>query len=72
MDEATSFVDPATEEQILRASQEQLRDKSQIIVAHRLSTLKNCHRILWLKNGKAHRIGPSEEVIAEFVASGER
>ncbi len=52
MDEATSAIDPQTEHILLHAIQKFLRDRTQIIVAHRLSTIENCDRILWLENGR--------------------
>lgn len=52
MDEATSSVDPLTEVMIQRAINLLLKDRTSIIVAHRLSTVKNADRIIVLKEGK--------------------
>lgn len=51
MDEATSAIDPQTEEVLVKATEEFFSDRTQIIIAHRLSTLIHCDRILWLKSG---------------------
>jgi len=67
MDEATSSVDPQSEEIMVRATEEFFIGRTQLIIAHRLSTLKKCDRILWLKNGKIHRWGPTSEVLPEFT-----
>ncbi|MGZ3749549.1 MAG: ABC transporter ATP-binding protein, partial [Pseudobdellovibrionaceae bacterium] len=48
MDEATSSVDPQSEEILVKATQEFFSDRTQIIIAHRLSTLEKCDRVLWL------------------------
>lgn len=51
MDEATSAIDPQTEEVLVKATEEFFADRTQIIIAHRLSTLIHCDRVLWLKGG---------------------
>lgn len=66
MDEATSSVDPQSEEMLVRATEDFFADRTQIIIAHRLSTLKNCHRILWLQKGQVKMIGTPEEVLPIF------
>jgi ABC-type multidrug transport system fused ATPase/permease subunit len=69
MDEATSSVDPQSEEILVKATEEFFRGKTQIIIAHRLSTLLNCDRILWLQNGEIHMIGTPDEVLPIFQRS---
>jgi ABC-type multidrug transport system fused ATPase/permease subunit len=66
MDEATSSVDPKSEELLVRATQEIFLGRTQIIIAHRLSTLRQCDRILWLQNGEVKMIGSTEEVLKVF------
>ncbi|MEI7972938.1 MAG: ABC transporter ATP-binding protein [Bdellovibrio sp.] len=66
LDEATSNVDPQSEERMTQASEELFADRTQIIVAHRLSTLRNVNRVLWLHEGRTQAIGPREEVLAQF------
>lgn len=63
MDEATSFVDPQSEEIMVKATQEYFKNKTQIIIAHRLSTLEKCNRIIWLHLGKIKMIGPTSEIL---------
>ncbi len=69
MDEATSSVDPQSEEILVKATEEFFEGKTQIIIAHRLSTLQNCHRILWLQNGEIKMIGTPQEVLPIFQRS---
>lgn len=52
MDEATSSIDPFSEELLVNATKKFLQGKTQIIVAHRLTTIEDCDRILWLDSGK--------------------
>ncbi len=66
MDEATSSVDPQSEEILVRATEEFFKDKTQIIIAHRLSTLQNCDRILWLQQGEIQMLGTPQEVLPIF------
>lgn len=66
MDEATSSVDPQSEEILVRATEEFFEGRTQIIIAHRLTTLQKCDRVLWLHNGEVRRLGPAAEVLADF------
>jgi ATP-binding cassette, subfamily B, bacterial PglK len=50
LDEATSSVDTTTESSIMKAIEELGNDVTLIIIAHRITTLKNCSRILELTN----------------------
>lgn len=69
MDEATSSVDPQSEEIMVRATEEFFSDRTQIIIAHRLSTLAQCDRILWLQNGEIVELGPTQEVLPKFKST---
>ena len=69
MDEATSAVDPVSEELLNRATREFLREKTQIIVAHRLPTIEHCDRILWFDNGSLVMEGTPAEVLPRFRAA---
>lgn len=69
MDEATSSVDPQSEEILVKATEEFFSDRTQIIIAHRLSTLEKCDRVLWLHNGEIQSIGPTREVLPRFEAA---
>jgi ATP-binding cassette subfamily B protein len=52
LDEATASVDPFTEEQIQEALDLILKESTAIIIAHRLSTVRNADRIIVLKQGQ--------------------
>jgi ABC-type multidrug transport system fused ATPase/permease subunit len=66
MDEATSSVDPQSEEILVRATDEFFTGRTQIIIAHRLSTLKKCDRILWLDQGEIRMVGSPDSVLQAF------
>ena len=65
LDESTSNLDFATETLIFNMIYEQLADRSMLIVAHRLSTLRDCDLILVLDNGKIVERGNHEELMAK-------
>jgi ABC-type multidrug transport system fused ATPase/permease subunit len=69
MDEATSSVDPQSEEILVKATEEFFSDRTQIIIAHRLTTLEKCDRILWLHNGEIQSLAPTSEVLSQFQAA---
>jgi ATP-binding cassette subfamily B multidrug efflux pump len=64
LDEATSSVDTRTELLIQTALQELLKDRTAIIVAHRLSTIKNADRILVIHKGEIWEQGAHDELLA--------
>ena len=69
MDEATSSIDPQSEELLTKATEEFFQDRTQIIIAHRLSTLKKCNRVLWLQNGEIKMLGAAGDVLPAFEAA---
>jgi ATP-binding cassette subfamily B protein len=65
LDEASSRLDPATEQLIERAVDRLLRGRTAIIVAHRLSTVQRADKILILEDGRALEAGPREALAAD-------
>jgi ATP-binding cassette subfamily B protein len=57
LDEASSRLDPATEQRIERAIDNLLRDRTTIIIAHRLSTLRRADDIMILDQGEIREYG---------------
>ncbi|EDK25920.1 ABC transporter, ATP-binding protein [Vibrionales bacterium SWAT-3] len=55
LDEATSALDTATESALHKALSEFLKDRTTLIVAHRLSAVKQADLIYVLEMGKSHR-----------------
>ncbi len=64
LDEATGSVDTETEKLIQMGLQNLLADRTSIVIAHRLSTVRNASRILVLSAGRVIETGTHEELLA--------
>lgn len=62
-DEATSALDANNEKVIMENLEEFFMNKTVVVIAHRLSTVKNAHQIVVLDKGKIVEIGNHEELI---------
>ena len=65
MDEATSALDNETEHKITQAIERISRDITVIIVAHRLSTVRNSDAIMVLDHGRIIERGSHDDLIAQ-------
>ncbi|WP_275333818.1 ABC transporter ATP-binding protein [Nodosilinea sp. PGN35] len=63
LDEATSALDNETEQKVSEAIQTLSGEKTVIIIAHRLSTVKHCNRVYSLEKGVIARAGTYQEVV---------
>ncbi|MGB4775955.1 MAG: peptidase domain-containing ABC transporter [Daejeonella sp.] len=59
-DEATNSLDSINEQKIVSALENVFKDKTVIVVAHRLSTIRNAHQIIVMQNGMIAEIGNHE------------
>ena len=64
LDEATASVDPFTEAQIQAGLDTLMRDRTAIVIAHRLSTVKHADRIIVMDHGRIIEEGRHDELIA--------
>lgn len=63
MDEASSSLDPIAEAQVNNTIMECMKDKSIIVISHRLSAVKNVDKIYFLKNGRISEAGCHKELL---------
>lgn len=63
LDEATSNVDTRTEEQVQKAMDKLMENRTSFIIAHRLSTIKNADLILVMNEGNIIEQGTHEELL---------
>ena len=69
-DEATSALDNETEQAVMQAIEALSEDLTLIIIAHRLTTLKNCTQIVELADGVIKRTGTYAEIVSKEKANG--
>jgi ATP-binding cassette subfamily B protein len=62
-DEATSYIDSQTELRIQQAIESLMRNRTSLVVAHRLSTIRNANRILVLNRGRIIETGNHDQLI---------
>lgn len=65
LDEATANVDPENEAELTKAIEELTRNKTIIMIAHRLKTVRKADQILVIENGKIAQKGTHDELMRE-------
>ena len=65
LDEATSSIDTETEQLIQQAIERVMRDRTSLVVAHRLSTVQRADRILVLHHGELREQGTHQELLQQ-------
>lgn len=63
-DEASAAVDPDNEHELQKAFSNLMKDKTVIMIAHRLTTIKNVDEILVMEDGKIIERGPDKELMS--------
>ncbi len=65
LDEATANIDTETEQWIQEAVQHLMKGRTSIMVAHRLSTIKHCDRIIVMHHGRIRESGTHQELLQQ-------
>ena len=63
LDEATASIDPENEHAVQTAINNMVKDKTLIIIAHRLATIQSADQILVVKDGKIEEKGKHQELL---------
>ncbi|MBP9111046.1 MAG: ATP-binding cassette domain-containing protein, partial [Pyrinomonadaceae bacterium] len=63
LDEATSSIDTETEQLIQQAVERVMTGRTSLVVAHRLSTIQKCDRIIVLHHGELREMGSHSELL---------
>ncbi|HOJ13723.1 MAG TPA: ATP-binding cassette domain-containing protein, partial [Deltaproteobacteria bacterium] len=66
LDEATSALDEKNEQAIQNTINTLKERITLIIIAHRLTTVEGCDRVVWLDKGRVRLVGDAKTVIAQF------
>jgi ATP-binding cassette subfamily B protein len=64
LDDCLSAVDTATEERVLQRLRVKMKERTSVIVAHRISTIKHCDTIIVLEHGRIAEQGNHEKLLA--------
>ena len=65
LDEATASVDPENERELQQAIAELTKNKTLLMIAHRLNTVREADQILVLENGRIVQRGKHQELIQQ-------
>jgi len=65
LDEATSALDAATEAKVMLALDEVMKNRTTLVIAHRLSTVRRADRILVFQNARIVEMGSFDQLVAQ-------
>jgi ABC-type multidrug transport system fused ATPase/permease subunit len=68
-DEATSALDQASENLIAETLRKLAAGTTVVIIAHRLTTVENCDRLIWLEAGRVRVAGTPAEILPLYRAA---
>jgi ATP-binding cassette subfamily B protein len=63
LDDPAAAIDPRTEHEILTAMEQAMQGRTTLVIAHRLSTLRQCDRVIVLEGGRIVQLGTHAELL---------
>ncbi len=66
LDESTSSLDQDTEKKIMESIQSLKKEKTLIVITHRLVTVKNCDEVFYIEKGQLIKQGDPKEILREI------
>ena len=66
LDESTSSLDQDTEKKIMESVQSLKKEKTLIVITHRLVTVKNCDKIFYIEKGQLTKQGSPKEILSNI------
>jgi subfamily B ATP-binding cassette protein MsbA len=67
LDEAMSALDPNLEERVKQEINARLKGRTQLIITHRLETIRDVAHVVWIENGRVRKEGRPEAVLPEAM-----
>jgi ATP-binding cassette subfamily B protein len=65
LDEATSALDAESERMVQQALERLMAQRTVVMIAHRLATVRHAHRIVVMEAGRVVAVGPHEQLVAD-------
>lgn len=70
LDESTSALDAQTEKEVIEKILGKMSTLTRVVIAHRVSTIKDADRILYMENGRIRAVGKYSEIVAQIPSFG--
>lgn len=70
LDESTSALDAQTEKEVIEKILGKMNSLTRVVIAHRVSTIKDADRIVYIENGSIRAVGKYSEIVAQVPSFG--
>ncbi len=70
LDESTSALDAQTEKEVIEKILGKMNSLTRVVIAHRVSTIRDADRIVYIENGSIRAIGKYSEIVAQVPSFG--
>jgi len=70
LDESTSALDAQTEKEVIEKILGKMNSLTRVVIAHRVSTIRDADRIVYIENGSIRAVGKYSEIVAQIPTFG--